>query len=318
MERAMGRWEKIKKFLKNPGVWLWAFYAALAAALAGSICFMALGMSESPFAYAFYALSAILLGYCIYASAGPVKRLFRRAIHSNKFTDRLARDYGFRTAAFASASLAINAGYAILQGALGIIMRSYWYGLLAGYYLILSIMRGAVLFQAARARRREDATRAKLNAFLACGGMLIVLAVAFASLASCLIISERPSNYGVYGAIMMAAYTFYKIIVSAINAVKVKKFGDYGLQSLCNINFADALVSIFALQMAMVATFGGADDGDMHILNITVGAAVFLLTLALGVFMIVRAATRLRRLARAGGAEAPVQETESGENATEK
>ena len=84
--------------------------------------------------------------------------------------------------------------------------------------------------------------------------------------------------------------------VSAINAVKVKKFGDYGLQSLRNINFADALVSIFALQMAMVATFGGADDGGMYILNIFVGAFVFIATFALGIFMIVRAATRLNKL----------------------
>lgn len=292
----MSRWEKFKKFLKNPGIWLLFFYAVFAAALAGSICLMALNMSENPLAYALYAISAILLGYCIYASVGPCRRLVYSVIHSNKLTERLVRDYGFRTAAFLGVSLAINAGYAVLQGVLGIIMHSYWYGLFAGYYIVLSVMRGVVLWQDVRSDRREDRARAKLKTFLACGGMLIILSVAFASLAGYLIISDRPSNYGVYGAIMMAAYTFYKITVSAINAVKVKKFGDYGLQSLRNINFADALVSIFALQMAMVATFGGADDGGMYILNIFVGAFVFIATFALGIFMIVRAATRLNKL----------------------
>lgn len=141
----MSRWEKFKKFLKNPGIWLLFFYAVFAAALAGSICLMALNMSENPLAYALYAISAILLGYCIYASVGPCRRLVYSVIHSNKLTERLVRDYGFRTAAFSGVSLAINAGYAVLQGVLGIIMHSYWYGLFAGYYIVLSVMRGVVL-----------------------------------------------------------------------------------------------------------------------------------------------------------------------------
>lgn len=301
----MERRERIKKFLKDPGVWLWAFYAALAALIAACVCVLVLWDGENPVAYALYALSAALFGYCVYASVAPVKRLAAKAVKSNRLTARMARDYGFRTAAFAAASFAVNLAYAILQGVLGIVLHSYWYGLFAGYYLVLSIMRGAVLLGGLKAGRREDealACRGKLRIYLGCGGMLIILSAAFAALASFLIISEQPPRYGMYGAIMMAMYTFYKIIAAAINAVKVKKYGDFALQAIRNVTFADALVSVFALQTAMVATFAAEGEaGEMHSMNVATGAVVFLLTLGLGIYMIVRAAKGLYKIKRSAG-----------------
>ena len=66
-----------------------------------------------------------------------------------------------------------------------------------------------------------------------------------------------------------------------------------------------ALVSVFALQMAMIATFTeGGDIGEMGTFNIITGAAVFLLTLGMGIYMTVRAAYGLKKLKSAadGGA----------------
>lgn len=211
----------------------------------------------------------------------------------------MAEDYGYRTVAFSVISLAINGAYAIVQAVIGIVWSSAWYGLFSGYYMVLCLVRGAIIFGAHRIGHRDvglAAQQGRLKLYCGCGALFMLLGVAFASLAGVLVFRETNVRGGLYGVIMMAAYAFYKIIVSAISMARVRKLHDYSVQALKNINFADALVSIFALQMAMVATFGGADDGGMYILNIFVGAFVFIATFALGIFMIVRAATRLNKL----------------------
>lgn len=47
----MKKGEKLKNFLKHPGVWLWAFYAALAFFGAACIIVAVLWNGENPVAY---------------------------------------------------------------------------------------------------------------------------------------------------------------------------------------------------------------------------------------------------------------------------
>ena len=298
----MKRGGRLKNFLKKPGVWLWAFYAALA--LSGAACIMVavLWNGENPVAYCLYALTAALFGYCVYASVAPAKALISRLVHSNRVTERLVSDYGYRTTAFLTISLAVNGAYAIFMAVLGIALSSAWYGFFAGYYILLNVLRVAVIFGGRRVNGKEGEAAAlgRLTLYLLCGVLFVPLSIAFGTLAGYLILSEQPARYDIYAAIAMAAYTFYKIIVSAINAVKVRRFHDFSLQAARNVSFADALVSVFALQMAMVATFTEGDDiGEMGTLNIVIGAAVFLLTLGMGVYMTIRAVLGLRRMKRA-------------------
>ena len=72
------------------------------------------------------------------------------------------------------------------------------------------------------------------------------------------------------------------------------------LQSFRNINLADAAVSLLSLQVTLVAVFSDGTDGAMNALNAVTGFAVCALTLALGVFMIVRANARLKKIKEEG------------------
>ena len=60
------------------------------------------------------------------------------------------------------------------------------------------------------------------------------------------------------------------------------------MQALRNFNLADALYSVFVLQVAMIQAFGSAQNAFAN--NIT-GAAVALLISGLGLFMIVKSHT---------------------------
>ena len=92
--------------------------------------------------------------------------------------------------------------------------------------------------------------------------------------------------------IASAAYTFYRVIISVVQVFRVRRMGDPLLQSLRNINLSNALVSLFALQISLVAANGGADE-SMRVMNIVTGFAVCALTIALGAYMIIRASTKL-------------------------
>ena len=286
--------KNFKNFIKNPGVWLWAFWAALALfAAAAAICALILGVLH-PAACVFYAVCLALSVYCISASVRPVRALITRCINSNRLLSHMAADYGYRTVAFSVVSLAISTAYAVYQGVLGLIFLSAWYGLFSGYYLVLSVLRAVIIFRA----RKSEGEAGDLKIYLICGVMFIVLSVVLAVLVTFLIYSGNDSHNSVIGAISMAAYAFYKIIAAAVNAVKNRKYGSFALQSLRNISFADALLSVFALQIAMVATFGGGEN--MGTLNIITGAAVFLITLGMGIYMIARSARGLYKLKDAG------------------
>ena len=199
-----------------------------------------------------------------------------------------------RTVALSIISLAINVAYAVYQGVLGIVFRSAWYGLFAGYYIVLSALRAVIIFLGTRKFAKEVSGGYKV--YLACGCMFLILSVSLATLAGYLITSGSTVHSGEITVISMAAYAFYKIIAAAIHIVKTRKYGSFSLQALRNISFADAVVSIFALQISMVATFGGGEE--MWLLNVVVGAAVVACTAGMGIYMMIRSACGLARLKR--------------------
>ena len=91
-----------------------------------------------------------------------------------------------------------------------------------------------------------------------------------------------------------AAYTFIKIGTSIANFVKARREDDYTLQILRNVNLADAVVSVLALQTAMLREFGA--ELDVGIFNALTGAGVCSVILALGIYMIVKGNIGLKKL----------------------
>ncbi len=109
-----------------------------------------------------------------------------------------------------------------------------------------------------------------------------------------MILTDNTVAYPGLSIFMSAAYTFYKIIAAAVHLSKAKKTYDPVVQALRNINLADALISVAALETAMLASFGGGED--MIPLRAATGFAVCAITIATGALMAARAADERRRL----------------------
>lgn len=91
-----------------------------------------------------------------------------------------------------------------------------------------------------------------------------------------------------------AAYTFYVVITAIINAIKFHKHNPI-LAATKMLNFIAALMSLFALQTAMLTQFDN-DRGFRVIMNMYTGAAVALLTIGIAVFMVIRGNSALKKI----------------------
>ena len=81
----------------------------------------------------------------------------------------------------------------------------------------------------------------------------------------------------------MAAYAFMKITLATINLLKARRSTSATCIALRNISFADAFVSIFALQRSMLVSFEGMTESEIVVMNAALGSAVCVIVIMLGI-----------------------------------
>lgn len=89
--------------------------------------------------------------------------------------------------------------------------------------------------------------------------------------------------------ITIATYTFYKITIAVIKAVKQHKNSSLLLKTIRNISYAEVAASILTLQRSMLVSFGAVEADKIWLMNSVTGAAVCLFVLMLGISMIIKA-----------------------------
>ena len=181
-----------------------------------------------------------------------------------------------RTLKFALASLVFNMAFATYHLVTGLATSSWWLLTLGSYYLILSIVRFVVL----RFTSKEHFI-AKLT-----GWMLILLTIPLVGTVILSVVRDRGHELHMIVMIAMAAYAFTKITLATIKFIKARRSTSATLITLRNISFADAFVSIFALQRSMLVSFEGMTETEIVIMNATLGSAVCVIVFLLGLNLV--------------------------------
>ena len=183
-----------------------------------------------------------------------------------------------RTLNFALGSLAFNITFSIYHLAWGLITGSWWLLSLGSYYLVLSMVRFVAL-------RSKSGTR-RITRFT--GWMLIFLSIPLVGTVILSVVRDRGHELHMIVMIAMAAYAFTKITFAVIGFIKVRGSTSETLVTLRNISLADAFVSIFALQRSMLVSFEGMGEKEIVIMNATLGSAVCVIVLLLGINLLKR------------------------------
>ncbi len=177
-----------------------------------------------------------------------------------------------RNLKFALASLSFNIAFASYHLIWGLITSSWWLLTLGSYYLVLSIVRFVVL----RSKNQERF----VTKFT--GWMLILLSIPLAGTVMLSVVRDRGLKLHMIVMIAMAVYAFTKITLATIKLIKARRSTSATLITLRNISFADAFVSIFALQRSMLVSFEGMTEVEIVIMNATLGSAVCVIVFLLG------------------------------------
>ena len=165
---------------------------------------------------------------------------------------------------FALLSLIFNIIFGAYHIAFGLLAHSQWLLTIGLYDVILSVVRFAVL----RAQKQSKGVRRFA------GIMLMALVLPLVGTVIMTAIHNKGTVMHEIVMIAMATYAFTKITLAAVNLVKTRRRADAGLEALRKISFADACVSIFALQRSMLVSFGDMPQSDVRIFNIVIGSLV--------------------------------------------
>ncbi|MCC8131422.1 MAG: hypothetical protein LUC38_07315 [Oscillospiraceae bacterium] len=211
----------------------------------------------------------------------------------NSFIERYRGDYEFRTFAGAWLSFGITALFAIYNGYLGIAQSSLWHGSIAGYYIILAVIRKIILLSDRKIRRMESGkNEARMKTFRISSAFLMLLNIALICPIALMVMFEKPVNIGMIPAIAMAAYTTYKIVMASVNfgSKKKKLSGNILISELRAISLIDAIVSVMSLQNTLIMVNGGAES--MLTLSAITSGAMYAILLIISVRLLIESGKR--------------------------
>lgn len=276
-------WNKIK----NPhGIYLALFYIFFAILVALTLTLVILRPNQTVIHYFLYFMSATSLSYFVYTIvifAPKIKSSIITFLKNHKFTNALLSDFGYRTLIFSSFTLILNLSYVVFMGILGIISKSYWYISITAYYLVLSLIKSAIFHSKSKLKN----TLSPFKTYRACGIMFIFLTIALSGIIVLIYTSNMYFEYAGLMIYVVATYTFYNLIFSIVNIFKAKKYENFYIQGIKNVNLASALVSIVVLQVAMFQAF--SPQNNTSFANALTGAGISVIILTIGIYMIVRA-----------------------------
>lgn len=253
-------------------------------------------LDASLLAYVTYVISAYTLTADV-INFIPIIKKIKKFKEDNKYLQKYFSDSDLRAKISLYISLFINIAYAIFNFCIGYLNKSYWFGAIGVYYFVLSAIRFLLLRNASKATQKLSKERKEyeLKVYRGVGVLMFLVNIAMSGMAIQTIWQNKNTANSEIMTIATAAFTFYTMTMAVINLQKYRKTEQPILSAAKMLNFACALMAMFTMQSAMMASFGG-DDGFRMIMNTITGSVVLLLVFGLAIYMIRRGNKLLKEI----------------------
>lgn len=290
----MKRFKRILNKILFPGLAVVIISVPIAAALL--IYTFSYEEENSPVAYASYLISAYSL---VIVCAGLVKMPkegFRNVLHRNPYVHRYLTDALFKVHMSLYFSLGLNLLFAVADLFFGAYYGSVWYGTLAVYYIMLSVMRFLLLRHVNRNAIGKNPVL-ELQQYRLCGVILMLMNIALLGVVALAVLDNEGFNYAGYLIYVVAMYAFYNTITTVRDLIRYKRYESPVMSAAKAINLAAALVSMLSLETAMLAQFGEESGPQFwQLMTGLTGSGVCLVVLAIAGVMIVKSTMQLKKL----------------------
>ena len=290
-------WKKIGKRLLFLPVWLMLILVVVSAG--ALVLVFVKGMEETIPAYivyvlAFYTLTVVTV-YCVMVLPKQYS-MIKQKIYDKPLGRRFMTDRVFRTNISLSVSLVISMLYAGLNFWFWYTLKSYWFMVLAVYYVIMAAMR-FLLVRYVRTQRIGANILGEWKRARICAYILLLINLSLSGAVLMILYQHRGYDYPGMMIYVMALHTFYALTMSIVDIVRYRKMGSPVLSTAKIVSLSAALVSMLNLETAMFVQFG-EDLAPQHqrIFIILTGAGVSITVVTLSVILILKANKEIWRI----------------------
>ena len=289
-------WKRLGKKLLFPPVWLMVILV-IVSAVALTIIFVK-EMEQSIPAYivyvlAFYTLSVVTV-FCAMVLPNQYSTI-KQKIYDNPLGNRYMTDRIFRTNISLSVSFVISMLYVAINLWSWYLLKSYWFMVLAVYYVIMAVMR-FLLVRYVRIRKIGTDILGEWKRSRTCAYILLLINLSLSGAVLMILYQSKGYDYPGVLIYVMALYTFYSTIHAILDIVKYRKLGSPIMSTAKIVSLSAALVSMLNLETAMFAQFGGEmSPENQQIFIILTGAGISITVVTLSAILIVRATKEIRR-----------------------
>ncbi|MGN1159246.1 MAG: hypothetical protein ACI4SE_03525 [Lachnospiraceae bacterium] len=246
--------------------------------------------------YISYAVSAYALIVVIWKMP-PLIRRIRKGLYANPYSRRYLSEREWRARISLYVGCGINVLYAVFKFGTGIWYHSVWLGAVAVYYMLLSLIRFGLL-RKERYRlglpQEERQLLEEWRTYRNCGYFMLLLQLVITYMVIQLIWENKTYYYPGMLIYVSAAYTFYCFITAIMNMVRFHRMEQPVLSAAKMLSFACAVMSVLALQTAMLTQFSEGQERFVQMMNSITGGCVCVVEFMIALFMIRRANHEIR------------------------
>lgn len=282
----MNKWKRVLwKLLFPKGIWVFLLVNISTVLL---IYALASGHCPDAVAYVSYALST----YALVTVCVRIPRIVQKVksgLYRNRYTNKVLTERELRIRMSLYGGLVVNICFAIFKVVMGAMFQSSWLYAMAGYNVVLSVMRFILVYLDQTTMRMEDdyARRKRgLHSYQVCGWLMLVLNIAISVIVIMVVFEDQTIVYPGFMIYAIAAFAFYCLTMGIINMVKYWHRKNPIFSAVKRIGMAKALVSIFTLQAAMLTQFGSGDYLMNRLFNALTGASVCTIINVMAILML--------------------------------
>ena len=174
--------------------------------------------------------------------------------------------------------------------------RSNWFVVLLLYYLILTLMRFLLLWGSHVSNIGSDLAK-EYRQYRRVGAVLLLMNFALTGIVLLYVRQNQSFRYAGTLIFAMAAYAFYSVIMAIRAMIVYRRHGSPVLSAAKVIGFAAALITMLALETAMLSQFDAGDDATFrHTMVAATGGVICIVFITTAVYMMLHATRELKRL----------------------
>lgn len=202
---------------------------------------------------------------------------------------RYRADADYRGAVSLCQGMMVNGLFAVFKLVTAVVYDSRWLLALGIYYGMLALVKLCLLHCLRRGNASPDPagkTRWDWRGYRLCGCLMLLLHIGMTGVVVQMVRHGRSFVYPGYLIYAVAAYAFYALITTVVTLLRRRGRQSPLLTAAKRVSLCGAMMSMLALQTALISRFGGDDPVFARVMTSVTGGVVCLISVALTLGML--------------------------------